>query len=118
MEKMFNYFLVRTATEEAGSVTVFGDQVPESRDFAIPGDISSAACWLVAAGAQRRGHLLIRDVGLNDTRTALLGVLPRMGAQVRQAVDDVEQREQRGEEEVHGVPLKATVIQRNEAPQR
>ena len=116
MEKMFNYFLVRTATEEAGSVTVFGDQVPESRDFAIPGDISSAAFWLVAAAAQRRGHLLIRDVGLNDTRTALLGVLLRMGAQVREAVEDVDQLEPRGIVEVTGFPLKGTVIQGKEVP--
>ena len=116
MEKMFNYFLVRTATEEAGSVTVFGDQVPESRDFAIPGDISSAAFWLVAAAAQRRGHLLIRDVGLNDTRTAMLGVLLRMGAQVREAVEDVDQVEPRGIVEVTGFPLKGTVIQGKEVP--
>lgn len=117
MEKVLNYFLVRTTTEHGGSVTIFGDQVPESRDFDIPGDISSAAFWLVAAGAQRRGHLLIRDVGLNDTRTALLGVLLRMGAQVREAIDDVEQLEPRGVVEVTGVPLKATVIQGKEVPQ-
>jgi 3-phosphoshikimate 1-carboxyvinyltransferase len=117
MEKMLNYFLVRTTSEGDGSVTVFGDQVPESRDFDIPGDISSAAFWLVAAGAQRRGHLLIRDVGLNDTRTALLGVLLRMGAQVREAVEDVEQLEPRGVVEVTGAPLKATVIQGKEVPQ-
>lgn len=116
MEKMLNYFLVSTTTEGDGNVTVFGDQVPESRDFDIPGDISSAAFWLVAAGAQRRGHLLIRDVGLNDTRTALLGVLLRMGAQVREAVEDVEQLEPRGVVEVTGVPLKATVIQGKEVP--
>ena len=117
MEKVLNYFLVRTTTEDDGSVTIFGEQVPESRDFDIPGDISSAAFWLVAAGAQRRGHLLIRDVGLNDTRTALLGVLLRMGAQVREAVDDVEQLEPRGVVEVTGVPLKATVIQGKEVTQ-
>jgi 3-phosphoshikimate 1-carboxyvinyltransferase len=117
MEKMLNYFLVRTTTEDDGSVTVFGDQLPESRDFDIPGDISSAAFWLVAAGAQPRGHLLIRDVGLNDTRTALLGVLLRMGAQVREAVEDIEQLEPRGVVEVTGVPLKATVIQGKEVPQ-
>jgi 3-phosphoshikimate 1-carboxyvinyltransferase len=117
MEKVLNYFLVRTTTEDDGSVTIFGEQVPESRDFDIPGDISSAAFWLVAAGAQRRGHLLIRDVGLNDTRTALLGVLLRMGAQVREAVDDVEQLEPRGVVEVTGVPLRATVIQGKEVPQ-
>ncbi len=116
MEKMLSYFLVRTSTEGEGSVTVFGDQVPESRDFDIPGDISSAAFWLVAAAAQRRGHLLIRNVGLNDTRTAMLGVLLRMGAQVREAVEEVEQVEPRGVVEVTGIPLKATVIQGKEVP--
>ena len=116
-ELMLNYFLVRTVSEEDGSTTIFGDQVPESRDFLIPGDISSAAFWLVAAGAQPGGHLLVRGTGLNDTRTALLGVLIRMGAQVREAIEDVDQIEPRGTVEVTGAPLKATVIQGKEIPQ-
>ena len=116
-ELMLNYFLVRTAIDENGTVTIFGDQVPESRDFTIPGDISSAAFWLVAAAAQPRGHLLVRDVGLNNTRTALLGVLLRMGAQVREAIEDVDQLEPRGIVEVTGFPLKGTVIQGREVPQ-
>jgi 3-phosphoshikimate 1-carboxyvinyltransferase len=117
MEMIFDYFLIRTAVDGNGSVSVFGDQVPESRDFDIPGDISSAAFWLVAAAAQRRGHLLIRDVGLNHTRTALLGVLLRMGAQVREAIEDIDQVEPRGIVEVTGFPLKGTVIQGKEVPQ-
>jgi len=116
-EVLLNYFLVRTAQDDDGNVTVFGDQVPESRDFTIPGDISSAAFWLVAAAAQPRGHLLVRGVGLNDTRTAFLGVLLRMGAQVREAVEDVDQLEPRGIVEVTGVPLKGTVIQGKEVSQ-
>src|SRR5438045_6273005 len=116
-EVLFNYFLVRTAKDEKGNVSVFGDQVPESRDFAIPGDISSAAFWLVAAAAQPGGHLLVRNIGLNDTRTAVLGVLVRMGAQVREAVEDVDQMEPSGTVEVTGAPLKGTVIQGKEIPQ-
>lgn len=116
-ELMLSYFLVRTARENDSGTSVFGDQVPESRDFEIPGDISSAAFWLVAAGAQPGGHLLVRSVGLNDTRTALLGVLIRMGAQVREAIEDVDQIEPRGTVEVTGAPLKATVIQGREIPQ-
>ena len=116
-ELMLNYFLVRTAKDGDGSVSVFGEQVPESRDFTIPGDISSAAFWLVAAAAQPRGHILVRDIGLNDTRTGLLGVLLRMGAQVREAVEDVGQLEPRGVVEITGVPLKGTVIQGKEVPQ-
>ena len=116
-ELMLNYFLVRTVREENDAISIFGDQVPESRDFRIPGDISSAAFWLVAAAAQPGGHLLVRDVGLNDTRTAVLGVLVRMGAQVREAVDDVDQVEPSGTVEVTGAPLKGTVIQGKEIPQ-
>ena len=116
-EVLLNYFLVRTAQDADGNVTVFGDQVPESRDFTIPGDISSAAFWLVAAAAQPRGHLLVRGVGLNETRTAFLGVLLRMGAQVREAIEDVDQLEPRGIVEVTGVPLKGTVIQGKEVSQ-
>jgi 3-phosphoshikimate 1-carboxyvinyltransferase len=116
-ELMLNYFLVRTAREEDDGISIFGDQVPESRDFTIPGDISSASFWLVAAAAQPGGHLLVRDVGLNETRTAVLGVLVRMGAQVREAIDDVEQIEHSGTVEVTGAPLKGTVIQGKEIPQ-
>jgi 3-phosphoshikimate 1-carboxyvinyltransferase len=116
-EVLLNYFLVRTVQDDDGNVTVFGDQVPESRDFTIPGDISSAAFWLVAAAAQPRGHLLVRGVGLNDTRTAFLGILLRMGAQVREAIEDVDQHEPSGVVEVTGVPLKATVMQGKEVSQ-
>lgn len=116
-ELMLHYFLVRTAKEEDTGVSIFGDQVPESRDFTIPGDISSAAFWLVAAAAQPGGHLLVRDCGLNETRTTLLGVLVRMGAQVREAIEDVEQIEPRGTVEVNGASLKGTVMQGKEIPQ-
>jgi 3-phosphoshikimate 1-carboxyvinyltransferase len=117
-ELMLNYYLVRTVREEDdGGISIFGDQTPESRDFLIPGDISSAAFWLVAAGAQPGGHLLVRHTGLNDTRTALLGVLIRMGAQVREAIEEVDQVEPRGTVEITGVPLKGTVIQGKEIPQ-
>jgi len=116
-ELMLNYFLIRTVRDEDGAISVFGDQTPESRDFSIPGDISSAAFWLVAAAAQPGGHLLVRHAGLNDTRTALLGVLVRMGAQVREAIEEVDQMEPRGTVEVTGAPLKGTVIQGKEIPQ-
>src|SRR6202023_504093 len=77
----------------------------------------SAAFWWVAAAAQPNGHLLVRHIGLNDTRTGLLGVLVRMGAQVREAVEDVDHSEPRGVVEITGTPLKGTVIQGKEIPQ-
>src|SRR5437763_1110651 len=82
-----------------------------------PAKVSPAAFWLVAAAAQPGGHLLVRDTGWNDTRSALLGVLIRMGAQVREALEEVDQVEPRGTVEITGAPLKGTVIQGKEIPQ-
>src|ERR1700686_3830512 len=69
-ELMLNYYLVRTVREEEdGGISIFGDQTPESRDFLIPGDISSAAFWLVAAGGRAGGRPLSRPPGVDDTAT-------------------------------------------------
>lgn len=50
-------------------------------DLAVPGDISSAAFWMVAA-AITGGEVVLEDVGLNPTRTGVLEVLRAMGAHV------------------------------------
>ncbi len=52
------------------------------RNLTIPGDLSSAA-FLIAASLLRPGsELVVRDVGLNPTRTYFLEVLKRMGAEI------------------------------------
>jgi 3-phosphoshikimate 1-carboxyvinyltransferase len=49
----------------------------------VPGDLSSAAFFLVAALVARDADLIIADVGLNPTRTAVLDVLRGMGASIK-----------------------------------
>lgn len=49
----------------------------------VPGDFSSAAFFLALAILADGGELLLRGVGVNPTRTGLLPVLARMGAEVR-----------------------------------
>jgi 3-phosphoshikimate 1-carboxyvinyltransferase len=112
-ERMLEYYLVRQQKEDL-TVSILGDQMPESRDFVVPGDISSAAFWLVAAAAQQGSHLLVKDVGLNETRTGVLAVLLRMGAHVREIIEEVEEGEPRGSVEIRGQGLKGTVIQGRE----
>lgn len=112
-ERMMDYFLLRTIREPVNSgcsVSIYGEQVAESRDFVVPGDISSAAFWMVAAAAQEGSNLLVRDVGLNETRTGILSVLLRMGAHVREVVEDTEHGEPRGEIRIDGTRLHGTVI--------
>lgn len=49
----------------------------------VPGDISSAAFFLVAACLGARAPFTIRDVGVNPTRTGILEMLALMGADLR-----------------------------------
>jgi 3-phosphoshikimate 1-carboxyvinyltransferase len=51
-------------------------------DLEVPGDVSSAAFWLVAAAAHPDAELLLPSVGINPTRTGLLDVLANMGASI------------------------------------
>jgi len=48
----------------------------------VPGDISSAAFFLAAAAGRIGSDLLIRGVGVNPTRTGILTILERMGADI------------------------------------
>jgi len=64
------------------TVSVRGGQRLTGQLLDVPGDFSSAAFWLVAAAALPGSRVEIEDVGLNPTRTALVGVLERFGARV------------------------------------
>lgn len=54
----------------------------QARAIEVPGDISSAVFFLAAALILPESNLLIQNVGLNPTRTAVLDVLARMGAPI------------------------------------
>ena len=64
-------------------VTVFGRPQLKARHVIVPGDLSSAVFFLGAALILRGSDLVIRNVGLNPTRSAVLDVLGGWGAQVR-----------------------------------
>ena len=97
-------------------VSIEGGQVPQARDFHVPGDISSAAFWVVAAAAIPGSRLLIRRVGLNPTRTAVLDVIERMGATVIRRADPGALGEPVGDIEIHGARLRGTDLRREEIP--
>ncbi len=115
-ERMMGAFLVKTL-REGKAVSVYGGQTPESRDFYVPGDLSSAAFWLVAGAASPKGdELSIPGVGLNDTRAGVLGVLIRMGARVCDHVEELDQGEPYGTVSVRGGELRGIVIEGKDIP--
>lgn len=115
-ERMLAQFQVRTVCN-GNEITINGGQVPEAIGIDIPGDISSAAFWIVATAAKRNSNLLIQNVGLNPTRTALLVVLQRMGATIRNTVHSPDEMgEPVGNLKVQGGELCGTEIREDEIP--
>jgi 3-phosphoshikimate 1-carboxyvinyltransferase len=64
------------------SVSLEGGQRLRATDLVIPGDISSAVFWLVLAAGLPGSTLDVEGVGLNPTRSAVLDILRRAGAEV------------------------------------
>jgi 3-phosphoshikimate 1-carboxyvinyltransferase len=62
------------------SVTVYGPAVLTGQTVIVPGDISSAAFWLVGAAIVPGSELVIENVGVNPTRTGILTALQAMNA--------------------------------------
>lgn len=120
MEQIFRELeLPVTVQDRTITVEGFGPSGPslKAREWDIPGDISSAAFWLVAAAAHRRGSVTFQHVGLNPRRTAIIDVLKRMGAKIK--VYPKKQKgagELVGEIRVSGTRLKGTVIEGDEIP--
>jgi 3-phosphoshikimate 1-carboxyvinyltransferase len=93
-----------------GSVTLNPGKTLEPQQFLVPGDISSAAFFLVAASIVPGSELMIRDVGVNPTRAGVIEVLDAMGADII-----MENRRTVGGEPVadllvKSAPLRGTVI--------
>lgn len=63
-------------------VSVEGGKKPEPQHYKVPGDISAAAFLIVAALIVPHSDIVIQNVGLNPTRTALLDVLRSLNATI------------------------------------
>jgi 3-phosphoshikimate 1-carboxyvinyltransferase len=91
----------------------------ELDEVVVPGDPSSAAFVVAAAVVVPGSRVVIKDVGLNWTRTGFLRIALRMGAVI---VGDLEEpgsqaaQEPVGELDVASAPLEATVVERDEVP--
>ncbi len=69
--------------ETAGqTICVSSESVLTAHDLQIPGDISSAAFFIVAAACLEESEVVIENVGLNPTRTAFIDVLRQFGAEI------------------------------------
>ncbi len=100
---------------DGATVSVSGGQVLAPIDTTVPGDFSSAAFWCAAAAGLPGSELLIEGVGLNPTRTGLLGVLRRAGALVEATIVDFSDEPSGALRICHGSPT-PFVVEPDEVP--
>ena len=81
-ERMLAHLGAEIITEGL-SVKVKGPGTLKGRDLDIPGDLSSASFFIVATLLHPDSEILIKNVGINPTRTGILEILRRMGADIR-----------------------------------
>jgi len=115
-ERMLRYFGADIEGTHNG-VRVRGGGVLTAREVAVPGDISSAAFFLVAALLVPDSELLITGVGINPTRTGVIDILLAMGA----SIEMMNKREVSGEpvadllvrsSSLHGIEIGGDLVPR------
>lgn len=90
------------------TITLTGGQHLVGQEVIVPGDISSAAFYLVAASILPESQLLLKHVGVNPTRTGILDVLLEMGAEIQQT--NLDQQNQAADLAVKTANLQACEI--------
>jgi 3-phosphoshikimate 1-carboxyvinyltransferase len=105
--------------EESGLDLTIHPAELKAVDITVPGDISSAAFWMVAGLCHPNARILVRGVGLNPSRTGIVDVLQEMGA--GDALQLIDERTEGGEPvadilvtstELHGIEIGGDLIPR------
>ncbi|AIT06731.1 3-phosphoshikimate 1-carboxyvinyltransferase [Sphingomonas taxi] len=118
-ERMLRGFGADITIEESDAgriIAIRGEAELRPQTITVPGDPSSAAFWLVAASIVPGSDLVVRNVGLNVTRTGLVAALRLMGADIT----ELDRREVGGEPvadlRVRHAPLTAIDVPPDLAP--
>ncbi len=109
-ERMLTAFGV-AVRRQGTTVSLRGPVRLRALSVGVPGDLSSAAFFLAAAAASPDGEMLIRDVGVNATRSGVLEVLEAMGAAITLTRARTEAGEPLADLSVRGGRLRGTRIE-------
>ncbi|WP_423213946.1 3-phosphoshikimate 1-carboxyvinyltransferase [Streptococcus equinus] len=96
-------------------IRIRGGQEFTGQDVVVPGDISSAAFWLVAGLIVPNAKVTLKNVGINETRTGILDVIKAMGGKMTISdVDDIAKSATITVEtsELHGTEIGGEIIPR------
>ncbi len=108
-ERMFSYLGIPLQVEDC-TVHVQGQQSYEGKPLSVPGDISAAAFFLVAASIVPDSEIVLAGIGLNPERIGILDVLLAMGADIATLNTRDEAGEPVGDLHVRATQLKGITI--------
>lgn len=96
------------------TIRVTGPQQLTGQEVIVPGDISSAAFFIVAAAILKNSQVVLKNVGINPTRTGILDVLEAMGGKFE--LSEIDEANESATITVSSSTLKATTIQGADIP--
>lgn len=99
-----------------GTTTSITKSELESKDIEIAGDISSAGFFIVAGLITPNSDIIIKNVGLNPTRTGILEVVQKMGGDIEILDKRLLGKEEVGDLRIKTSELKATTIEGDVIP--
>ena len=102
-------------SRQGDTIGVEGGARPAPFAISVPGDVSSAA-FLLAGAVLTGGEVIVADVGVNPTRTGILRVLERMGAQIDITDEQCEAGEPVATVAARGSCRKPVVVEAGEVP--
>lgn len=109
-ERMLRQFGAKV--EAANGVVSFeGGQKLKGTHVSVPGDISSAAFFLVAGAVAQESEIILKNVGVNETRAGIIDVLQAMGADLEVVIEDEQAAEPTAAITVRTSNLKGTTIE-------
>ena len=89
-------------------IRISGGQTFTAQEVVVPGDISSAAFWLVAGLVVPNSKIVLENVGINETRTGIIDVIKDMGGKI--TLSDIDQVAKSATITVETSELKGTEI--------
>lgn len=93
------------------TITVEGGQTLKGTDVHVPGDISSAAFFLVAGAIVPNSEIILKNVGLNPSRTGIIDCMLQMGAKLEVTNEQPDSFEPVGDLHIATSSLKGITIE-------
>ncbi|MDI6606112.1 MAG: 3-phosphoshikimate 1-carboxyvinyltransferase [Candidatus Omnitrophota bacterium] len=117
-ERLLKLFKAGIKPKENTIVIENGRELVSPKKIFIPGDISSAAFFMVLAAITPRSRIRLKKVGLNPSRCGIIRVLKRMGADIRVNNGNLRNAgvEPMGEIIIKSSKLKGVIVKREEIP--